>query len=848
VTVAPPVASAEAPVWTPARSREVATLTQRALGPFGIADGQGGLVAWLAQPARGDGQELIDVPLAADGAPLSQPHAVTRVPREATSVVLQSPGGTQRGWLVGWSALLDRGESLSVLGVAPDGSARGAPADVQRTSDHIKWATLVPTPKGALALWAEETLSGDANILVAPIDAEGKLVSPAARVVAGVAGWQAVPAGDGAGVALVSMAPATDRPQAGSLRWIRLDSDGHPQGVATAVSRQATVSSDVDVVAWRDGWLLAWTDRTGEDAQVMVAAVDRAGHVTGPGPAMNAVGGSVLVALASGSAGATLAWEEPHARNRPSRELHLASIPLRDELAAVPVTSLRVAPSSSTELVADDNGFALLVVARACLAGAGAGRCTAPAAPTFVRLDSRLDPIQTEPLFVGRDADTRAALAWGLRCLGHGRCAALVASGDAPTPVYDVELLPRSSPFVAPFPPPQGADSPHVTGIATLASGQTYDDVVAAPLGETTLVVTVATAEPRAPRRERGGRVGAPARITLRAFDRNGQPTSPLRTMTSHALPAAGMAVASAPQPDDGAVLVWVGGEAGSPRIHAARLDTAAHASHEVELAGARSEGSDVAVAWAGDGWIIAWIDGRAGRAEVYAIKVDRQLRRVGHEERIAGGAGDVEDIALAVRGDLAWVAWSDSRDNPREGIADIFATTIHARDATRAGDEARVLATARHSRSPRLVSAPDGGALIAWIEDAPTGLDGPGAAMAARIDDAARVIGTPVALPFRADERPTAMAVAREGDGFRAVVARANHEGLTLDALRLGPDARPLQPPSRLLDLDAAPTFDVALALAGDAVLFDDVGSAPGARRIRRATVSWPAAASTGP
>ena len=52
------------------------------------------------------------------------------------------------------------------------------------------------------------------------------------------------------------------------------------------------------------------------------------------------------------------------------------------------------------------------------------------------------------------------------------------------------------------------------------------------------------------------------------------------------------------------------------------------------------------------------------------------------------------------------------------------------------------------------------------------------------------------------------------------------------------------------LVDLDAPGSFDVALALAGDALVFDDVGvtapggtavaSGTGAHRVRRAAVEW--------
>jgi hypothetical protein len=41
-------------------------------------------------------------------------------------------------------------------------------------------------------------------------------------------------------------------------------------------------------------------------------------------------------------------------------------------------------------------------------------------------------------------------------------------------------------------------------------------------------------------------------------------------------------------------------------------------------------------------------------------------------------------------------------------------------------------------------------------------------------------------------------------------------------------------------MDLEAPVSFDVTVALAGDAVIFDDVGAVPSDHHVRRAVVSW--------
>jgi hypothetical protein len=837
--VAPPtsVSSAArraAPKTEPARSHAVAVLEHKTLGPFVARGSSTGLAAWIAPAEKGGGEELVVIPLAEDGAPLHDARGIARVPQEATSLVVQPAGGKLGGWFVAWSALLDRGESLTVVGLTPEGTVRGAAADVQRTSDHIRWFQIVPTQEGGLCVWAEETTAGDANVLAVGMDVDAKVHGRPVRVARGVDRWQTVPAGQGAALALVAVGPVDDRVRAGgSLTWQRLDADGHPDGASVLVTGRPTVSGDVDVVPIRDGWLMAWTDRTGEDPQIMLAAVDARGHVRGPAPAMNAVGGSSVVDLAAGPKGVALAWAEPHSRVRSTSALHLALVSTELELSALPLTSFDIASGSPPELVATDVGFALLALAR-CRSADPKATCAGSMVPTFTRLDDQLRAVQVEPMFTG-DGHAPSSVGWGLRCGVGGRCFALAASSVAPTPIYTVDFPVRASAFSAPLTEEGPVGAPRVTGVETIASGQAYEDLAAAHVGSGTLVATLAGALdlPRERRRSRG------AQIVLQSVDRTGRPLGPERPLTSRAFLTGGIALAAGAQPSDGAAIVWVGREDGDPQVHVARTDPLGHSMQQARLTNVAGDASSVAVAWAGNGWIVAWVDGRSGNGELYAAKVDRNLKRVGREQRLTKAPGDAGDVALSIRDGIAWVAWSDPRESPREGVADIFVTTLHAEDATRAGDEVRVLATASHSRSPSLAALAGGGAILAWIEDAPSGLDAPGAAMVARLDASAHLVGVPAALPSSKDERPTNVVLDSQSGDVRAVIAHGGRDGLTLDALRLAQDGTPVTS-STLLDLDASSSFDVSLALTTDGLVFDDVGSAPGDRRVRRAAIDW--------
>jgi hypothetical protein len=837
ITVQPLASDASAPHTLPgpsvARSHLVGTIAGKAIGPFVGRSSGGGLVAWIAPAERGSGQELAVVPIAQDGAPFGQPRVAASVPQEATSLVLRPTGNAHGGWLAAWSALLDRGESLSVLGIGSDGSSQKAAFDLTRTTDHIQWMDIVPLPTGGMCVWAEETPAGDANILAAPLDSDGKARGLPVRVARGMLGWAVARDGDGAVMALVQRG-AEGSNGSGALTWLRLDGDGHARGAPIPIGIKATVSGDVDLVAIPGGWLLGWTDRTSEDAQVTLATIDASGKVTGPRHAMDAVGGAALVGLASGPAGVALAWTEPRGRARVMRPLHLAGVSL-DGPTAQPVTSVDIASGGAPELVATDGGFALLSIARACTFDDGP-TCDSDPVPSVIRFDGRLVPTQTEPLFLG-DKRTPATLGWNLACLSD-RCITLGADAASPTGVYAVDLAVRSSPFRAPTTPPLPVDAPRVVGVVTVASGQPYADLATLRVGDATLVATLTTALEAVDEHARGNHAQA-AVVAVRVFDGDGQPLGPATTITSRALPVGGVAIAPGARLDDGEAIAWVARDDGDPQVHVAHLDRRGRRTNEVQLTTTKGDASDVAIAWAGDGWMVAWVDGRDGNGEVYATKVDRDLQRTAREERITHAPGDAGDVALAVRGDTAWLVWSDPRESPREGLADIYGTTLHATNARRAGDEVRVLSTASHSRSPVLAIAGEG-AFVGWIEDAPQNLDAHGTAVVARLDASAHVVGSPVPLPLADLGNPSSLILVPDGDGVRAFVARSHRDEVSLDAVALRADGSPVPPAWRLLDLDAPATFDVSLAAAGDAIYFDDIGLTQADHRVRRAALVW--------
>ena len=230
-----------------ARAHPIGSIDRRAIGPFGARSAAGGVVAWIVGSDHGPAQDLVVVPTSADGAPMAAGRVVATVPVEATSLVVRASGSPRGGWILAWTALLDRGEVLSVVGLAPDGAPRWPAIDVQRTSDHVQWADVVAGPHGATCVWAEEPPAGGASILAAALDADGRPSGMPAQVARGVHGWSVARDGDGVAMALVTRT-SDDKASAGALSWIRLGADARLRGPAVPIGARPTVNGDVDLV------------------------------------------------------------------------------------------------------------------------------------------------------------------------------------------------------------------------------------------------------------------------------------------------------------------------------------------------------------------------------------------------------------------------------------------------------------------------------------------------------------------------------------------------------------------------------------------------------------------------
>jgi hypothetical protein len=822
---------------TAAHAYPLATVPKGSLGPFVARAADGALAAWF-QSAESTGYDLLGVLLGDDSAPMGPSHPLSHVATLPDLMAVRPSSTSREGWTLAFSTQLDRGEVLTTLGVSSRGVARGEAVELHRTGDSIVWLDVLPLERGALTVWAEEGVSGDATLLVGAMDERGNPRGVPMRIARGVRRWQAVSAGRSAGIALVTAHAADPSSPGGAddVAWQPLDTDGRPLGESVRVATAVSVDSNVEVASLDGGWLFGWTDRSEEDPQVVLGGIDRAGRARKAAPAFSAGGASVLQSLVSNGDTVASVWIEPQRRQDETQLVTVGLVSPDGTSIASRGPTLEASTHSPPALVPDGNGFALLISARVCRAPTHGRACEGPFAPTVVPLNADLKPTSSEPFFVG-DPRSPATAGWGLACAPSRRCLALAATSELPTPVFTLDLQPRVSPFEIPLvvPPPPGA--PRLVNVKTIASGAAFEDLAAAALGDDTFVAALTTdAEAGHGRRPRANATIA----TLLAAGSGPSPAEP-KLLASRASPIGGVAVAPGDDPSDGALVAWITREGNRGDVMLAQTSDTGHVVRSVQLATADPESSGVAVAWAGDGWLVAWIDARAGSDQVFAAKVGRRLQRPKTIERVTHAAVAPSDLALTAQGDIAWLAWSDARESPREGIADIFATTLRASNGARAGDEIRVLATARHSRSPSIAATTNGRALIAWIEDAPAGVEAHATGLLGCLDATPSTACRVVDLPLAGSGQPVSIQLAGARDEGHAVIARSRlGGGIALDALRLDSQAALLAPPSALLTLDSPPSVEVALAIAGRDVVFTDVAQKAGERRIRRAEVEW--------
>ncbi|MFO0678950.1 MAG: hypothetical protein U0169_20650 [Polyangiaceae bacterium] len=869
----------------------IARVGDKTVGPL-LARSESGAMATYVGTTESAVRSLVSVALTPTLEATAAPRILATLPSETTTLVLRSVDPAGSAYAAAWVALTERGASLSVMAIGRDGQALSPVNELTRTNDHVVWVDIVPTAKGALCMWAEETRLGDANLLLVPLDGAGKPRGVPSRFARAATGWHATRFADGVGVALVTPVPksALSGPRS-SVSFLRLDADGRPRATPTFVAEKVALVGDVELSGDGRDVTLGWTEHSGLEPEARMTVLGADGAVKVPTfEPFEGGGGSSLVSIVRGKSGTLAVWEEPSRRKKNDRRLHLAFARHDAPKTFVAGDLVEVSGKNPFEATVAGEGFGMLAVARTCgpVAETMGGCGVAPWAPTFMRVDARAKVTNTLPIRLV-DVGATAAIAWSADC-SKEPCVALAATADFPTPIRGVELPAAPTPFRPPSVAEPPAAALRLGEVHTIATGANYVDIATARVGGELFVAHLSESDPnvdvapvppsrgknektaKGDRADKGSAADADSRkgsepgrgskekatakseraprilrprgltLTVERVDASGRPTGESHVITNRALAMGRVAFAAGGTPEDGAALVWVGRDNGDPEVHVTRIDRRGRRMKDVQLTTAKGDASDVAVAWTKGGWIVAWVDARNGDGEVYATKVSTDLARIAREERITKAPGDASDVVLMSREDAIWLAWSDPRESPSEGMGDIYVTTLRGRDAKRATEEVAVLSTAAHSRSPVLASSGDDIAL-AWIEEAaqgivanPTNAHG---AVLAWLDPRGLVSGEPVRIRTAGDGVATAVALEGRDDSIRIVVTRSTTDDLVLDAGRISPIERKTPTLYFLVGLEGPPSMSVPLVLENGALLVSDEGGMDGVRRLRRATLA---------
>lgn len=811
----------------PLKTHLVAIVGEKSIGPFLATNDSRGMAAYVASFEAGS-KRVVAVPLNAAGEPFGSAETIANVPEDVNALVVR-PLKANLGFSISWTTLTERGEALFVMMVGEDGKPKSTAIEVARTTNDIVWSESIPTDRGTLLTWAEETREGSATVFSVAFDIDGKSRHVAGRIARRASGWQVVKSPTGAYLVVQTIPEATKSAPANarSLLLQSIDDNGQAKGEPVVIAKSETIAGDVEVANAFGKTYVAWVQK-GKDARaIQVTAIDDRGAISMPAKRMVDGGNDLsLVGLKGNSASLLLSWEDT-ARIGTKRVFisRLSQAAVFEGKPAGFLARGRGVP----EVALSKDGVAVLAPMSNC--ENGTAECEgAKDLPTYLRYDSSLRLVQRDPISLGGEP---AALGWGLSCRTDSTCIALFASNGSPANVHTATLLARSNVSAPKEAPPPPSDAPRLGKALTVSTGDTISDIAAVQLEGATLVATLSSALDDPGKPQKGATLST--RVIANGKVQESQMISP------RALSVGGVALAPSDRNDGGAVMAWAARENGDPEVHLSRLDRRGKRINDVQLTTTKGEASHVAIARVEGGFIVAWVDGRSGNGEVFATKVNSDLGRIVREEKITTAPGDASDLSIVATKNTVWAAWADPRESPEDRFADIFFTAIEPHDAKKRFDEIRVVASAPNSRSPEIV-ATDGAVTIGWIEEAPLGTTLEGAAqygaMIATFDTSGKTKISPTRV------RATAPGVLANlslelapGGEVRGVVSRAAHENLWLDTLTIGTASSQAFP---LVELHAPPSFDGPLFLLNGRLFFADDGPSVNDRRVNFAEIDW--------
>ncbi|MEO7113222.1 MAG: hypothetical protein ABI183_22475, partial [Polyangiaceae bacterium] len=307
---------------SPPSSHTIATVSEGTLGPFLARshDPGGKAIAAYASRMPEGGRQIVVAPLDEHAAPNTPPRLVATTTGDVDALIARAVSG---GFVIAWSLLTDNaGGALRLVELDSTGTSRGEAFDVARSDHEIVWFEVVPTSRGALCVWAEQTSKTEASILALSLDDQGKPRGVPSQVVRNVVGWQAVATARGAALAV--------RTASGALSIQEIDADAQPLGPPTSVLAKGA-GEDFDFVrvesaGKKPAFAFAWTDHSGLDTTVVACWVEDGSPAPAPRVISEELGGASFTSLNVAGGAVFITWEEMGRRLAGDRRLHITDI------------------------------------------------------------------------------------------------------------------------------------------------------------------------------------------------------------------------------------------------------------------------------------------------------------------------------------------------------------------------------------------------------------------------------------------------------------------------------------------------------------------------------------------
>jgi hypothetical protein len=819
-------------------AERIAMVPGGTFGPYVGARPEGLIAAWAAEVSGK--RRWMTVAVGDDGKALADPKTVADAPPEVDLVAVRPlSSGEASGFVLLASSRAFSGERVDLLALGLRGELAGGPTPLASAVSDVVWVDAVPTPSGAIAMWAVRR-EDRADLFGVQIGSSGNVKEEPSLLVEGVRAWQVTKAPGGAAIA--TLTAGKTRSESGPIRLTFVDGEGHVDKKSLVVATGTTAEPDLDLAHIGDHFVLAWSDRRDLEPRLYGAVVDANGNLSkAPAPLGVPFGSqSVLRVVPPESDGgpAFLAWENLVERRAASRAVRLATLSENGVLGDASALLQMSSEDAMPELSATAKGIAALTLAPACKR-----REPCPsdrAVPTFVQFDGALDVVASEPVRIDAQGGEPVDLAWGLTCR-RLECLALGAAPASPAaPVYAVKLGGISDVWEPPARRVNDAPAPRATRMETVGVSDTVAELAAARVGASSLVAWVSYFDPSiafAKSKTVGpdGKMEPPrAVVRVRALPDAGATTEP--TVVSYrAHSPGGVALAAGDPAKSEALLAWVGIDNKLTQVFLTLVGADGKKISQKMLTHGKDGVSDVALAFVGDGWVVGWVDERGTSSEIHVAKVDRSLKAVVPERRVGATVSTATGPQLLARGEHVFLVWSDAR-GPSAGVADVFAARLSVKDLSAVGPEHGIVSTPTHSRSPA-VAAFGEGAVVAWVEDSPQGGEhAPSTLMIARLDSGAELVaGSAIDLSLSGSPEGVGLACGKAGCQV-AVTAAAGESG-GLEGLEWRPDGE--VHPTRLLNLESRPRDAFGPFVLGSEVFYADE-SRPSDARVRRLGVTW--------